>query len=513
MQKEENSLMNKEQKEKELQAKEEQNESLADSKKIDLYINNNGEEEQGISIMNVFSTLGKRFHIYVFVMIVGLLAGLLVPTLMYTFKDKSESAVAVIGLDYANAEEGQAPDGSDLNISYLKSSYIVQNALDNVTLSKEVSTAQVQNNLKIIGILTDETRQKLDIIEELKEAKNNQYATYLAEFEVKYRAQYIISLKNGFSSGDKKVRLSTDDLSHLLSAITSAYNDYFIETYQDIDMPTDAIAAMNPDLLDYLEILDNASAFLTSLAEYCDNRSNLLPSFRSSMGLSFSELSGTIKTLRDANINDIYANIFLNNVCKDKYLLLNSYYSRKQAITSELSTLADTISKVKDAIDNYNPDQTTIQIPGGGSMGPFPSNSDYYNALVLQYSDLQAKKTSLEREQAVLDYRIAQLEGGDATPEQKAQVEAAVNDVLDRANDIYALVNKSAKELLNSNAYQNRYMHYVTTSESESFKDSLKSFLIGAGLGLGLAVVAWVADAFIIEFKNVKKVNEMKEAE
>ena len=86
--------MNKE--EKELQAKQEQNESLADSKKIDLYINNNGEEEQGISIMNVFSTLGKRFHIYVFVMIVGLLAGLLVPTLMYTFKDKSESAVAVI---------------------------------------------------------------------------------------------------------------------------------------------------------------------------------------------------------------------------------------------------------------------------------------------------------------------------------------------------------------------------------------------------------------------------------
>ena len=505
--------MNKE--EKELQAKQEQNESLADSKKIDLYINNNGEGEQGISIMNVFSTLGKRFHIYVFVMIVGLLAGLLVPTLMYTFKDKSESAVAVIGLDYANAEEGQAPDGSDLDISYLKSSYIVQNALDNVTLSKEVSTAQVQNNIKIIGILTDETRQKLDIIEELKEAKNSQYATQLAEFEVKYRAQYIISLKNGFSTGSnsKKVTLSTQDLSHLLSAVTSAYNDYFIETYQDIDVPADAIAAMNPDLLDYLEILDNASAFLTSLAGYCDNRATLLPNFRSSMGLSFSELSATIKTLRDANINDIYANIFLNNVCKDKYLLLNSYYSRKQAIVSELSTLNDTIAKTKDAIDNYDPDQTTIQIPGGGSVGPFPSNSDYYNALVLQYSDLQAKKTSLEQEQAVLDYRISQLEGGDATPEQKAQVETAVNDVLDRANDIYALVNRSAKELLNSNAYQNRYMHYVITSESESFKDNLKSFLIGAGLGLGLALVVWVADAFIIEFKNMKKANEMKEAE
>ena len=40
-------------------------ESLEDSKKIDLYINNNQEDqEQGISIMNIFSTLGKRFKIF-----------------------------------------------------------------------------------------------------------------------------------------------------------------------------------------------------------------------------------------------------------------------------------------------------------------------------------------------------------------------------------------------------------------------------------------------------------------
>ena len=97
-----------------------QEESLADSKKIDLYINNDNDGEQGISLMNVFSTLGKRFRIFVWVIIIGLLAGLLVPTLIYTFKDKKDSAVAILGLDYANAEQGLAPDGSELDISYIK---------------------------------------------------------------------------------------------------------------------------------------------------------------------------------------------------------------------------------------------------------------------------------------------------------------------------------------------------------------------------------------------------------
>ena len=490
-----------------------QEESLLDSKRVDLHISNEGDAEQGISIMNVFSRLRQRFHFYVYVMIIGLLAGLLVPTLMYTFKDKSESAVAIIGLDYASAEEGKAPDGNDLDISYLKSSYIVQNALDNVTLTKEVSTAQVQSNLKITGILTDETRQQLEVINELKEAKNNQYATLLAEFQLKYRAQYIISLKNGFANGNKKVTLSSDDLSHLLSAVTNAYNDYFIETYQDIVLPADQIAAMNVDLLDYLDILDKTSAFLTSLADYCDTRADLVPGFRSSDGLSFSELSKTIITLKDANINDIYANIFLNNVCRDKYLLLSSYYSRKQDITVRLSTLNETIAAVKTAIDNYVLDSITIKTPGGADVGPIEINSGYYNSLVLQYTDLQDQKTSLEKEQAVLDYRIGQLEGGDATPEQKAAVEAQVNTVLERASDIYALVNKNSQELFNSNAYQNRYMHSVTTYESEKFTDNLKSFAIGAGVGLALGVLIWICDAFILEFRAVKKANEMKEAE
>ena len=61
----------------------EEAQSLEDSKKIDLYINNNQEDqEQGISIMNIFSTLGKRFKIFGWLILCTFLVGLLVPTLI-----------------------------------------------------------------------------------------------------------------------------------------------------------------------------------------------------------------------------------------------------------------------------------------------------------------------------------------------------------------------------------------------------------------------------------------------
>ena len=56
-------------------------------------------------------------------------------------------------------------------------------------------------------------------------------------------------------------------------------------------------------------------------------------------------------------------------------------------------------------------------------------------------------------------------------------------------------------------------MHALTTGESEKFSDSIKLFAIGAGAGLFLGVFVWIADAFILEFKAVKRANEAREAE
>ena len=487
-------------------------ESLADSKKIDLYINNDN-EEQGISIMNVFSTLGKRFHLYLWVMIIGLLAGLLVPTLIYTFKDKKDSAVAILGLDYENAEAGLAPDGNELDISYIKSSYVIENALNSVTLSKKVTTAQVQSNLVITGILTDETKQTLDILDDLKEAKNNDYSKILQNLELKYRAQYIISINSTFKDGNKKFKLPSEDLTKLLNAVTTSYSDYFIETYQKQDLPGNYLEAINAEALDYLDVLDEISDALTDLENYCRNHIDTVPNFRSTDGVSFSDLASQISMFKNGQIDYIYSYVYLNNVSKNKDLQITRYQYQKRQAELSLQEINANITDLQNAINTYQFSITKVPAPDGTSWTEIEVKDDEYNSLVNRLTALNEQKSALVERIAIIDDRIAKLSGPDATDEQKANAETYVTNALSTSRELYNLVSKNAKELFASNAYQNKYMHTIVTSDTEKFSDNLKLFLIGAGAGLGLGLIIWIADAFIIEFKEVKKVNDLKEGQ
>ena len=503
--------MSKEEKEA-LQNKQEQNESLADSKKIDLFINNQEGQEQGISIMNVFSRLKQRFHIYVFVMISTLLIGLLVPTLMYTFKEKKEAAVAILGFDYVGAESERAPDGSGLDITTLKSSYIVQNALNNVTISKKVSTAQVQANISISRPLTDDTKRQQEIINELKEAKNTKYADMIANFVLEYRQQYFVTLNNGFSNGRSKIRLSSTDLSHLLSAIMGAYNDYFIETYQDRDLPNNYLAAINEETLDYLEILDSVSESLSYLAEYCDSKNALLSNYRTKEGASFADLAADIRTLQKVDIKYAYSYISLNNIYKDKLVLKTYYEMQKRDAELDLSEINTRITTLNNAIAAYPAGSIAVQTPEGGHTDVAYTDPEK-NRLELELTDANATKSSLEKRITSLTDRIAQLDGPEATAEQKAVADASIADALTNARNIYDRVSKSANELFGSNAYKSGYMHAVTTTVAEKLSDSFKLFLIGAAAGLAIGLIIWIGDAFVLEFKAVKKANDAKEAQ
>ena len=486
----------------------ETNEESIDSKKIDLYINDT-EEEQGISIVNIFSYMKQRFHIFVYIILMTFIIGLLVPLLIYNFKDKNESAIAVLGLDYDGAEEGLAPDGTSLDISYLKSSYIIQNALSNVKLSKNVSVALVQSNLTITGVLTDETKQNLEILEELKELKSAEYNKLVQNIELKYRAQYIITLKNGFKDGNSKVTLPSDELAHLLTAITNSYAEYFNDTYQDNSLPNDYISAIDKDSLDLLDILDEIQVSLEYLEEYCNSRAKYISGFRTSDGLSFEDLASTINTIKNSDIDYIYSYIYLNRISRYPSVQLTKYKYEKRQATLDLSEVNASITTLKNSIDNYKSDEIVISsVDNNNQPIKVKVNSNYYNELVFKLSLLNEEKTSLERKISRLDSKINMLEGAPVSEDKVEKAEEYVSSALENAGKIYNAVYNHSNELYSSNAYKNQYMHAITTTESDSIRSSLKLFVIGAAAGLFIGLMAWGIDAVVLEFKNSKKEQE-----
>lgn len=498
--------------EKKLKAKEQQSESLADSKKIDLYINNEKDGEQGVSIMNVFSRLKQRFHIYGFVMLIGLLVGLLVPTIMYVAKDKNDTAVAIVGLDYEGADEGLDPKGEKLDITYIKSSYVVQTALNNVVLPQKVSASQVQSNLKITGILTEETRQQMDIINKLEEIKNNEYGKLITSFSLKYKAQYVISLKSVFKdSNNKKTILSSADTSRLLNAITDAYNDYFVEVYQEKRLPSDYLEAINSDKLDYLDTLDAISNSYDYLDDYCEDKASFVPNFRASNGKSFADLSNIITTVKNTEIDDYYSYIYMNHVSKDKDVQLTNYKIEKREAEYKLDEVNTNITNLQNSIDNYKPDKVKVNNTDGTGTIEVDVYPEAYYQLILDLKNLNETKSALQKRISILTDRIAMLEGPDATDEQKAKALEYVTKALTNAKNTYTLVKDVSSELFASNSYRSRYMHTVSTYTSERLTDNLKTFLIGGGVGFVLGLAIWVVDAFVLEFRDVRRRNEQLE--
>ncbi len=484
--------------------------NITDSKKIDLYINNN-DTNDGISIMNIFSFMRERFKIYIFVMLITLIVGILTPLLIYNFKNKKEASIAVLGLDYTGADEGLAPDGKKLDISYLKSSYIIQTALDNVVLTKNIGVSQVQSSLSITGVLTDETKQQQEILASLEEFKSNEYAKLIQNFTLKYRAQYIITLNNSFKEGSKTISLPSNELNHLLSAIIDAYSNYFNVIYQDKALPSDYISAIDKETLDYLDTLDNIQDLLNYLETYCDEKAGYIKGFRGSDGLSFSDLSSMIHTIKSNDIDYIYSYIYLNNISKDYYTQLNSYKYQKREAEFQLTEVNENIATTNNSIDNYKKDSVVISDPNNPHPEPITVTGDYYNELVTNLCDLNERKSYLEERIAVLTHRITVLEGAHASDEEITKASLYVDSAYNNASNIYNKVLNHASELFNSNAYKSYYMHYITTSESESLKDNMKMFVIGIGAGLFVGLALWASDALLLEIKRSKK-NEEEEA-
>ena len=305
--------------------------------------------------------------------------------------------------------------------------------------------------------------------------------------------------------------LPTNDLQHLLAAITEAYNEYFVETYQEKTLPNDYLSAINEDTLDYLETLDEVSNSMEYLVKYCDDKDDLLPNYRTVDGVSFSELSKTIKRLKSTDIDYIYSYVSLNNVYKDKLVLKTYCEMQKRNAELDLAETNSNITTLQNSIEHYQNGKVVVNTESGTPI-EVPHTDEEYNRLVLELTQMNEHKSELQERIDMLTDRITKLDGPDATDEQKAKAQEYVDKALTNAKAVYSLVNKAAQELFDSNAYKNRYMHTITTTKNESLRDNLSLFAYGAIGGLAVGLVIWIGDAFIIEFRNVRKANENKEA-
>ncbi|MCR5727613.1 MAG: hypothetical protein K6G24_09115, partial [Lachnospiraceae bacterium] len=321
---------------------------VENNQKVEVVVKRESENGTAeLDLVRVFSNMGKKKRVYAWVLIICMLVGLSVPMLMAELKDKTESVSAVITFLYDGAKLEQAPDETPLDINYITSSYILQNAINRTCLSENITVSSLERNMGIERLLTENTRQDLEVMEKVINEGKTDYDA-VRDVIYQYDGKYILTLDNGFSSDPEaknKVFLKGDELSNLLNNVIESYNEYFYETYMDMTLPDNNLDSISIEDHDYIEKLDEMVTMLNSLSEYChDKDKEDFYEIRSKKdGMSFRDIDDCIRLIKDIDIDYLYAYVFYNGIAKDKKSMMTKYEFQLKNSQRELNVVEGNI--------------------------------------------------------------------------------------------------------------------------------------------------------------------------
>ena len=494
------------------------------NKKVEVVVKRDvAAEGTELDLVRVFSNMGKKKRVYAWLIIICMLVGFCVPLFRAEMAETTESVSAVISFIYPGAKDGLAPDRTKLDVNYIASSYILQNAMNKTHLSESIPVSALERGISIERMLSEETRQNLEVVQKVITETSKDYEQ-VREVDYEYDGKYIITLKNGFSvdpDARKKTYLSGSELAALLNSIIDCYNLYFYDTYLGKQLPENELDSISNKNMDYIERLDSMVSLLNSLSKDCtDTAGEKYLNYRSKIdGLSFSDINDCIRLVKSINVDYLYAYVFYNSISKDKKTMTTKYeYQRKNA-ERDLGVINGKIASATELILNYKNDTITMAGSDISELQIGSTVTDYYNELIMEQADNYKLKEQLSEKLASLNDKVSGFKSSYTSASQREYVENELDSLVSICSKLYKITEDHAEEIINSDSYKSSYMTFI---DAQYFGDTflnasnIKKAIIGMVIGIVIAVAIWGCDALVEEFKRgsaQKEENKEKEAE
>ena len=495
---------------------------IEQNKKVEVVVKRDAAAEgTELDLVRVFSNMGKKKRVYAWLIILCMLVGFAVPLLKAELAETTESVSAVISFIYPGAKEGLTPDRKQLDVNYITSSYILQNAMERTHLSTSIPVNALERNISIERLLTEETRQNLEVVQKVITETSKDYNQVL-DVEYEYDGKYIITLKNGFSvdpDARKKTYLDGSEMAALLNAIIENYNLYFYDTYLGKELPENELDSISNVNMDYIERLDSMVTLLNSLSKYCtETAGEKYINYRSKIdGLSFKDINDCIRLVKSINVDYLYAYVFYNSISKDKKTMMTKYEYQMKNAERDLGVINGNIAGYAELIANYKNDSITMAGSDISELQIGSTVTDYYNQLITEQADNYKKKEELSEKIASLKDKVNGFKSSYTSASQHEYVENELEELVKICTKLYELADDHAEEIINSDSYKSSYMTFI---DAQYFGDTflnasnIKKAVIGMVIGIVLAVAVWGVDALAEEFRRGSaEKNEVKKEE
>lgn len=224
------------------------------------------------------------------------------------------TATTIIDYVYGDAENGLAPDGTELDTTGIYSSSVISQALDNLGLDQgKYPIDSIRAEIKVQQI-ADEA------VDAVNEAKNKEGETSDLQ-----STKYAISYKADSSNGADMARAVLDEI---MDGYFTQFSKQFINTSSVVN----STSSVNQGSYDYIEQIELIDAALKDTVNSLDSRAKASPLFYSSgTGYSFNELVNEFSILQNTEVSSLYSYILKHRVTKDTDALVGKYKERVQS--------------------------------------------------------------------------------------------------------------------------------------------------------------------------------------
>ena len=512
----------------------ENNISLDKDTQINLVVNNMDEEDE-IDMGRVFHNMKVNRHFYGAILALCIVIGASVPLLIYQFTKKPLTVFSVVTLNYEvdNDEEVlekdpeaparimvkdlTAPDGEELDLNQITSSYVLQNALNSLELSQPVTLSNLRSNITITRTLSEESSRQQEIITQMLENKSNDAYQQMQNAEFNYTNAFVVSLANGFGDEDSrsKIVLKDDELRQLLDSVLVSYNEYLVKTYADKKLPDDAISVVDIEELDIPESVDQLRSAMRDLYTYGSEKPEEVRNYRSwRTGYSLNDLMEMIRTVQEVDVEYLSSYVYANGIARDRNAVIDNQKFKLLVAQTELNQINENIDAVETLLDNYKNDEILVSVPENDSLQTAQTNTDYYNNLILEQAENYRLASEKMEEIDELETRIAALEEARnyVTQQETEEAEQEVARLLDRCRDISVKVRDHMTEVFDSTFQNNLANHSGALGKTPNFLvASAKGILIGTVVGAAVGFVIWLIGGLAPEMASRRERSEKED--
>lgn len=247
------------------------------------------------------------------------------------------TARAIIQYTNADAVNGLAPDGTEIDTSEIYSSEVMTRVFQEMDMSYDENNMDaIRASVSVEPVLSDEEQAVQEALNEQGEVAEEKPTIYQVSYSVR---------KGDVSNGKEFA-------TKLLTTMLNVYLEVYAENHVNSSVPANSVSGIYDTDYDYIEMIELIDDSVGSIMENLGYKQDL--QFRSSdTGYSFSDLEGEFSLLQEIDISDIYAYILENKITKDQDILLSKYENRIKNYRLNNSASQSEIDGIDEIINSY----------------------------------------------------------------------------------------------------------------------------------------------------------------